>query len=102
MVQGTAAHDAEQRTNKTNTMKLTRKDVLKKSIKRPLGKLRWEDLRGTMRDFAEANCVTVHEGGKVKIMKDRQGWYLKLKRDENGCVNESDLNEKAQQPRERQ
>jgi hypothetical protein len=73
-------------------MELTRKDVLKKSIKRPLGKLRWEDLRGQMRDFAEANVVTVHEGEKVKIMKDRQGLYLKLKRDENGCVNESDLN----------
>jgi len=72
-------------------MKLTRNDVLKKSAKKPLGKLNWKDLRGSMLDFAEADVVAVHENGKARIMKDRQGQFLKLKRDANGCVNESEV-----------
>lgn len=75
------------------TIKLTREDVLKKSMKRPLGQLRWQDLRGNMRDFAEADIVLVYENRMVKIMKDRQGIYQVLPRDKSGCVSESDIDD---------
>ncbi|WP_395734864.1 hypothetical protein [Prosthecobacter sp.] len=73
------------------TIKLTRAFLVKKAAKRPLGKLRWQDLRGPMRAYDRADVVIICEGGKAKIMKDRQGDYLKVKRDVNGCVDVADL-----------
>lgn len=72
-------------------MKLTRANVLRRALRRPLKSLRWEDLRGTMKEFSMADVVTVHENGKVKVMKDRQGMYLNIARDADGLVDESRL-----------
>lgn len=72
-------------------LKLTRKDVLKKSINRPLKLLRWGDLRGEMRGFHAADTVVVHEKGKAKIMKDRQMVYRDIARDADGLVATSDI-----------
>lgn len=74
-----------------DVIRLTTKDLVKKAANRSLGRLRWEDLRGSMRDFDRADCVIVSDNGKAKIMKDRQGDYLELKRDANGCVDVADL-----------
>jgi uncharacterized protein YcgL (UPF0745 family) len=71
---------------------LNRQDVLKAATAVPLAKLTLKHLRGSAKVFAEANAINVHENGKVKIMKDRQGWYLQLKRDDSGLVSETELN----------
>lgn len=67
-------------------MKLTRQDLLKKSINKPLHKLGWGDIKGSMRSFAEADIVMVSDGGKTRIMKDRQGQFLNLQKDINGLI----------------
>lgn len=67
-------------------MTLTREDLVAKSKAKPLNKLGWQDIRGTMRDFAEANVVIVKDGEKARIMKDRRGQYLHLKKDADGLV----------------
>ena len=70
----------------------TRDDLLVKSKSRPLHKIRWQDIKGTMRAFSVADVVIVHDQGKAAIMKDRQGDYLHLERDANRLVNLSDIN----------
>lgn len=72
-------------------MKLTRSDLIKASTNRQIGKIRWQDLRGSMRTFAEADVVTFHCRDRVQILKDRQGQYLKLPRDKDGCVSGADM-----------
>lgn len=72
-------------------MTLTRKDLLAKSNSKPLHKLGWGDIRGTMRSFADANVVIVKDGEKARIMKDRQGQYLDVPKDADGLVMLTDL-----------
>ncbi len=56
-------------------MRLTRTNLVAAALKRPLWKLRWQDIRGTMSDFSRADIVFVSDEGKTRIMKDRQGDY---------------------------
>ncbi len=72
-------------------MTLTREDLVAKSKSKPLNKLGWQDIRGTMREFAEANVVIVKDGEKARIMKDRQGQYLDVPKDADGLVMLADL-----------
>lgn len=72
-------------------MTLTREDLVAKSKNKPLNKLGWQDIRGTMREFAEANVVIVKDGEKARIMKDRQGQYLDVPKDADGLVMVADL-----------
>lgn len=70
-------------------LRLTRADVLKNAQKRALKSLRWQDLRGESRIFHAADTVVVTEGGKAKIMKDRQGEMGHYDRDADGLVSSS-------------
>ncbi len=77
-------------------MNLTNKDRLAHAKNVPLHQISWKHVRGTMRSFAEADFVIMEgDGGKAKILKDRQGWFQHVPRDERGLVNKAELKRKG-------
>jgi len=82
-------------------MKLTRENLLPKSKNKPLHMIGWKDIRGTMRDFAEADLIVFHDGDKTRIMKDRQGRFNHLPKDKgDGVVPTVSIEKKLQTPLE--